>query len=457
MRAARVVFYAGVVIVVLVAAATAWAVRYPAIATATPPERTAFSADAIAKGQMLVLFGDCASCHTAQNGAPLAGGYGVPTPFGTIYATNITPDVETGIGGWTEAAFTRALREGISRDGHHLYPAFPYNHFTKTTDDDIAALYAFLMTRPPVKATPPANKLPFPLNVRAVVAGWNLLYLHAGPFEPVVGQTAQWNRGAYLAEGVGHCSTCHTSKDFLGGEKGGAAQYGGDDVEGWEAYALNDRSPARAPWTADQLVAYLTEGHADVHGWAAGPMQGVAFGTAALPAQDISAIATYVASFQRQGSAKPVMDQAIAFADAREYGPARAPTNPGPATATTVAADAGESIFAGLCATCHRAGDGLPVVRPVRMALSSSVASDDPTNFIQVVLNGIQPLVGVSGAYMPGFGDTLSDDQIEALAGYVRAHFTDKATWADLAKPITEARSHSSFRTPQPQTAFNGR
>lgn len=193
--------------VLLIAAgyALAW---HPSIPPTTTPQT--FAPTQIARGAELAAVGDCAVCHTAQNGRPYAGGRGVPTPFGTIYATNITPDPQTGIGQWSESAFRRAMRDGIDREGNHLYPVLPYPHFTRASDEDISAMYAFLMSRSPIQATTPPNNLPFPLDYRILLTGWNLLYLKPGPWQPDPAHDPAWNRGAYLVEAIGHCGACHT-------------------------------------------------------------------------------------------------------------------------------------------------------------------------------------------------------------------------------------------------------
>jgi mono/diheme cytochrome c family protein len=169
----------------------------PAIAPIAPPAPESFAPALVAKGEALAGGGYCAECHTAKGGQKFAGGYPMPTPFGVLYSTNITPDPETGIGTWSEAAFARAMHEGVARDGSHLFPGFPYDHFTKLSDDDVKALYAYFMTRPTVRAPAPANTIPFPLNVRALQEGWKILFFRSGRFEPVAGRSAEWNRGAY--------------------------------------------------------------------------------------------------------------------------------------------------------------------------------------------------------------------------------------------------------------------
>jgi mono/diheme cytochrome c family protein len=235
----------------LVFLALAWR---PAIAPIDPPAKASFSAELIAKGEVLAGAGYCAVCHTRQGGQLFAGGYPMPTPFGTIYSTNITPEPETGIGRWSLEAFTRAMHEGISRDGSHLFPAFPYDHFTKVWDDDVKALYAYLMTRPPVRTPALANTIPFPLNIRLFQEGWKILSFRSGRFEPVAGKSAEWNRGAYLALGLSHCGACHTPRNLLGAEKTGDA-YAGAVVDNWTAPPLTAANPAPVPWTQESYAA----------------------------------------------------------------------------------------------------------------------------------------------------------------------------------------------------------
>src|SRR4051812_18556429 len=218
MRVGRVLLGLAAVVVLGGGAFLALAWR-PAIDPVEPPERASFDPARVTKGAELAAVGDCGRCHTVEGGAAYAGGYPLATPFGTIYATNITPDPETGIGRWSEAAFRRAMREGVDREGRHLYPAFPYDHFTLLTDDDDNALYAYFMTREPVRARTPANDIPFPLNLRVAIAGWKLLFFKPGPYQPDMAKSEAWNHGAYLAEGLAHCGACHTPRNGLGAEK----------------------------------------------------------------------------------------------------------------------------------------------------------------------------------------------------------------------------------------------
>ena len=229
-----------VIVIVVIAGGAAAALAWrPTIEPVPRPAAASFDPALVKRGGELAAIGDCATCHTAPGGRAFAGGLALPTPFGTIYSTNITPDEQTGIGAWSEEAFRRALWEGVDRGGRHLYPAFPYDHFTLIDERDVSALYAFLMTREPVTAPAPANKLPFPLNFRPLLAGWKLLFLHTGRFQPDPNQSAEWNRGAYLARGLAHCGACHTPRNAFGARKKDRA-FAGGEAEGWTAYALDE-------------------------------------------------------------------------------------------------------------------------------------------------------------------------------------------------------------------------
>ena len=409
-----------------------------------PPASTsahAFDPGIVAKGAQLAAIGECGVCHTRAGGKPYAGGFPVQTPFGVVYGTNITPDRETGIGAWSEEAFRRAMREGVARDGTHLYPAFPYDHFTRLTDGDISALYAFLMTREPAAQANRQPQFDFPLNFRIFAAGWQLLFLSKGPYRNDPAQSAAWNRGAYLVEGVGHCGGCHTPRNAFGAERKHEA-YGGGASEGWSAPALNASSPAPVPWTVDQLTAYLKAGFADQHGFAAGPMQPVVANLGKAADADVRAIATYVASFigpRNAADRQRQTDAALAFAKQRAV-------NVGDlARTTTGVASAGDRsaggvLFAGACASCHRSGGGLPASRPIALALSTPVNASDPANLLRIVVDGIHPPAGERGPIMPGFSGALTDPQIVALADYVRAHYSRGQAWPNIAAALADIR-----------------
>src|SRR6266567_3014683 len=371
----------------------------------------------VAKGAELAAIGNCATCHTSRDGRAFAGGLPLTTPFGTIYSTNITPDPDTGIGRWTEADFLRAMREGVDRAGRHLYPAFPYDHFTRVRDEDVAAIYAFIMTRDPVRADVPANRLRFPAGLRPAIALWKALYFRAGVYQPDGSKDAQWNRGAYLVEGLAHCGACHTPRNALGAEQQQQDLAGGE-AEDWHASSLSANSPAPVPWTADQLFGYLRRGREEQHGVAAGPMAPVTHSLAGVGEEDVRAIAVYVASQM----------------------PPRSAAAPRRADAERSGSSDGAQIFAGACASCHDAPAAMPPSSPVPLGLTTSLNAPDPRNTIHVVLNGLWPESGESGASMPGFAAGLTDKQVAALVDYLRARFTGQPAWRDVPERVAAIR-----------------
>lgn len=413
------------------------------IAPITPPDRSSFDQAMIDEGAKLAAVGNCTACHTKPGGRSFAGGLALPTPFGTIYSSNITPDPETGIGNWSEAAFNRAMREGVSRDGAHLYPAFPFDHFTLVSDEDNRALYAFLMSRPPVKQSPPANELPFPLNVRLVLAGWKMLFFNQGAYQAVASQSEEWNRGAYLVNGLGHCGACHTPRNSLGAEKASAHLAGGE-AEGWSAFALDGASPSPVPWTHDSLYAYLRQGWHPDHGVANGPMGEVTGNLGLLPDSDISAIATYIASLMGTPSAERVqkgeeirkqVGKGLVLANAQ----AAAPDTP---------AGRGAAIYQAACATCHDGSRPLPF-GGIDFHLSTAINAPDAQNAINTVLFGLPAASGRQSAIMPGFAATMNDEQLTDLLAYLRDHFAGKPAWSDVASRAADTRNgkyHVSVR-----------
>jgi len=400
-----------------------------AIAPIARTDASVYSEATIARGKQLAALGDCMVCHTAASGGVNAGGRPLETPFGIIHSTNITPDVETGIGAWSYVAFERAMREGIHRDGRHLYPAFPYTHFAKSTDADLQALYAFLMAQAPVKAEAPKNELVFPFNLRPLLAGWNALFHQSGMFAPDPTKSELWNRGAYLVEGLGHCSACHSPRNALGAEKADAYLAGGVR-EGWEAPPLTSLSHAPVPWSEDELYAYLRTGESRFHGVAAGPMAPVVKELTALPDQDIRAMAHYLASFN-----DAVIDKTAQTALAEKLEAATS-------TRSVLPSSLGARLYQGACAVCHEVG-GLPLFgsRP-SLALNSNLHSTMPDNLIQVILHGITQPASSDLGYMPAFKDSMSDDQIAGLVAYLRQQFApDKPAWSDLSSAVSRIRT----------------
>ncbi|WP_084697974.1 molybdopterin cofactor-binding domain-containing protein [Muricoccus aerilatus] len=400
----------------------------PAIAPIAPPDPAAYAPATIERGRLLVALGDCAVCHTAENGIPMAGGRALETPFGEIVTPNLTPDPETGIGGWSYTAFERAMRDGIGRDGRHLYPAFPYTNFTRTTDADLQAIYAYLMAQRPVRNELPRTGLAFPYNLRPLLAGWNALFHRPGTVEADPARSADWNRGAYLVEGLGHCGACHTPRNALGAMEGGGAHLTGAMVEGWEAPALTGLSRAPVPWDEAELFAYLRTGQAQFHGVAAGNMAPVVEGLRALPDADIRAMATYLASFMQP---PPKVPSAIA-ASVQAASDAAA----GPLTGSI-----GQRIFDGACAVCHdpRTATGFGA-RP-NLAFNTNLYSDRPDNLLRVMLEGIpRPAVPELGA-MPAFAGSLTDAQLIDLTHYLRARFAPgRPAWSEVRGTLARLR-----------------
>ena len=438
MFASRILFAAGAVAVVAGSAfaALAW---HPAIAPAERRAAASFDPALVRHGATLAALGNCAGCHSAPGRPAFSGGLPVETPFGAIYASNITPDPDSGIGRWSEAAFRRAMRDGVDRAGRNLYPAFPYNHYTAVTDADDAALYAYLMTRRPAGETVPPPALPFPLNLRPVMAGWNLLFFRAGAFAPDPARSADWNRGAYLVEGLGHCGACHTPHNPLGAEQRPAL--GGGMAEGWTAYALNTASPAPVPWTVDSLAFYLHHGWQAEHGAARGPMALVTAELGTVPEEEAHAMAVYLVSLMGDVPADRVAKLSIA---ASQVATPRPPGSAGTQVAVSAAPDdRGARLYAGACASCHSSGRPLPF-GGLNLALSSALHAPDPTSLVTVTLHGLPAPPGAAGSIMPGFDGALDAADLAALLGYLRADVAHEAPWPDLEGAIERARTRGA-------------
>ena len=408
-----------------------------ALAPVAQPIAT-YSAATLERGRELAALGNCVTCHTSAQGKPNAGGLGIQTPFGTVYSTNLTPDPQTGIGLWSQQAFNRAMREGISRDGHHLYPAFPYTSFTRTTDEDLTALYGWLMSQEPVRQATPETKLAFPFSLRPLMAFWNALYLTPGPdakpAQTEVERSPAWLRGEYLVNGLGHCSACHTSRDALGGERSGLAYLSGATVDGWLAPALNARSPSPVAWTETAFYDYLRNGHSAEHGSASGPMAPVIRQLAQVPDTDIAAMAHYLASFQEQSASVLAAQTYVAQAAARE------PMLLGPA----------QRMFQAACASCHHDGDGPRLIGVnISLALSTGMHSAQPDNVIRVILEGIRKPASEQIGFMQGFAKQFDDQQLSELLTYMRSRFAPtQPPWQNLEQKIGVIRMSPSLHLP---------
>ena len=380
----------------------------------------------IARGRYLALAGDCAGCHSAPGSAPYAGGLPIETPFGTLVSPNITPDRETGIGAWTDDEFLNAMQSGIGRGGEHLYPAMPYTYYTKASREDVLAIRAYLETVNPVHNEIKANQLPFPFDIRTSMAGWNELFFKRGVFRSVVGKSDEWNRGAYLVEGLGHCGLCHTAKNAMGGDETTRALQG-SALQGWYAPNLTgDLRTGLGGWPVEEIVAYLKMGHNNVSA-ATGPMSDViVHSTSQMTETDLRAIAVYL------------KDQ-----------PAPSGEPPKPVSGEDRLMRAGEALYVDNCAACHiSTGNGIPQLFPA-LKNSPSVQSADPASLIRVVLRGARSVAtdhAITGPVMPAFGWKLSDTDVAAVITYIRN------SWGNAASPISaddvgSARRQLSRRT----------
>lgn len=397
-----------------------------AITPVDRPDPASFSPAMVERGRILAAAGDCAACHSAPGRPAYSGGLGLPTPFGVLYSTNITPDPKHGIGRWSRKAFRRAMHEGVGRDGSHLYPAFPYTAYKNVTVTDTDAIYAYLMTRKPVALEPPENGIVFPFNFRFFQAGWKMLFFDKTPMAADRSRSAEWNRGAYLAEGLGHCSACHSPRNLLGAEKQGADKYGGAVVEGWFAPALNGRTGSPLPWTKDELYSYLRFGATANHGVAAGPMGPVVSeGLAPQSEADVRALATYLADIG-QAPSGTTADQIASARRTRGVG------------ALSDAARRGKTAFEAGCIACHYNPPGRPLnaLRP-DMAVNTAATGPDPSTLIQAILKGVSRKNGHREVFMPGYAGALSDESIADIAAYLHETYgtpigRQSKAWRDL-------------------------
>lgn len=379
---------------------------------APAPAIEGLQADA-ARGEYLATIGNCASCHTVAGQYAYAGGLAFQTDFGTIYSTNITSDREQGIGGWEFADFYRAMKHGLRPDREHLYPAFPYSNFGQLTDDDIASLFAFMRTVPASAAQPPANRMGFPFGERRLMYFWNRLFHAPEAFAVDAAQSPEWNRGAYLVEALAHCGACHSPRNALGGQKADARLSGGvhmdrvltGEYQTWSAPNLTPSQEGLGKWNHDQVTEYLLTGqneHTVVHG----PMTEVVMdSTRHLAPADASAIATYLTGLEpvRAGTWWPFKGS--------NY-------------------DLGETVYTVHCGTCHLPdGNGEPTLG-VSLVGNPLVQANDPASLINVILYGPQlppPPFVVSRSPMRAFGKRLSDEDVAAVATYLRQSFGNSA------------------------------
>jgi mono/diheme cytochrome c family protein len=384
-------------------------------------------ADLAARGEYLTRAADCAACHTAPGGRPFAGGLPFKLPMiGTIYSTNITPDPQTGIGAWSDEDFLKALHQGIGKGGKHLYPAFPYPSYALMTDSDVLAIKAYLFTLKPISYSPPPNDVSFPFNQRYLMIFWNTLFKPSHRFRPNADRPADWNRGAYLVEALGHCGDCHTPRNIMYGLNN-KRKFAGALIQGWKAYNITpDPHWGIGAWSDEQLLGYLSAGHAEGRGSSGGPMSEVVDNSLRyLTAPDIKAIATYLKSVP---------------ADADGTNAAAAPT---PKISKEVREqvaeknDPGLAVFEGACIGCHQFS-GKGAVSNYASLVGSRTANDPAgTNASQALIEGTHLHFAETAGFMPNFGAGYSDHEIASVVNYLTGRFGERSsslTASEVAK-----------------------
>ena len=367
--------------------------------------------DQLARGRYIATVADCSACHTSDKDKPFAGGVKLETPFGALVGANITPDPETGIGKWSYDDFRRAMTEGIGHDNKRLYGAMPFTAYTKMTDKDLRDLWAWMQTLQPINNPVESNQLPFPFNIRTSLIAWNWINFDKGEFKPQADKSAEWNRGAYLVEGPGHCGTCHTPKNIIGGDKN-SHFLEGSVVEGWYAPSLTaDEHSGLGKWTQEDIVSYLRTG-VNRYDTASGPMaEAVQHSTQYWTEADLKAVATYLKEGKKTGE-----------------------TAPEPLAATDDRMKLGAQIYEARCSACHTPnGGGEKNIFP-QLAANPLLNQSDATSLIRVVTAGSRGADTDSrptAAAMPAFAGTLDNEQIAAVVTYIRN------SWGNAAAPVS--------------------
>ena len=386
--------------------------------TSAAPEASA-STQIISKGEYLARAGDCVACHTVPNGPVFAGGRAMATPFGNLYVPNITPDDDTGIGLWTPDEFYRMMHTGISRDGKLLYPAMPFASYTQVTRDDSDAIFAYLMSVPPVKQKNREHELRFPFNNRELLIGWRTLYFKEGEFKPDAAQSVEWNRGAYLVKGLGHCAMCHTAVNALGGSSESKAFEGGMiPNQNWYAPSLtSNREAGLGEWEINEIADLLQVGVSH-RGTVYGPMAEVVYNSLQYMSDaDTKAMAVYLKGLPQKDGAPPPTSQARLV-------------NP-------EVMEVGRKVYVAQCAMCHGAeGRGQPPSFPL-LAGNRSITMATPVNPIRMVLNGGYPPGTRKNPRphgMPPFSHVLDDEQVAAVVTYIRV------AWGNSGTPVTPSQ-----------------
>lgn len=414
----------------------------------------------MARGAYVAKAADCAACHTdPAAGKAYAGGYAIQSPLGTIYSTNITPSHDHGIGDWSEKEFARAVREGVAKDGTHLYPAMPYDAYSGMTDDDIHALYAYFQgsVAPVDEAPAKRTSLGFPYGIRASMIGWNLLYLDHHRYESVNGQVPDASRGRYLVDVLGHCGSCHTPRNTLMAADS-SSYLAGADLGGWHAPDItSDPVSGIGGWSEDELASFLKNGHVDGKAIAAGGMaEAVEHSLRHLTDADLHVMAAYLKSVPAKGSSaeakasyaygepassaygfsSPAAQATANAADAARTAITGTPSNAGkPADITN-----GAQLFESACATCHQpAGSGTADHYYPSLYRNSTTGAATPNNLVMTILEGVKRVGADGPTAMPAFKDDLDDEQVAAVASFVSKRFGNAGMAIDAAK-VAELR-----------------
>jgi mono/diheme cytochrome c family protein len=441
--ATRTLILAVAVIAIIAAAFGAWLVLGPgpmdfaagkrgapaSSSAGVPAELT--SANLVQRGEYLTRAADCVACHTTEGGQPFAGGRPFVLPFGTMYSTNITPDKKTGIGEYTDAEFLRAMHQGVARDGTRLYPAMPYASYTYMTDDDALAIKAYLFSLAPVDVPRPTNTLSFPYNQRWLMGLWSTFFNSDKRFQPNTERSAEWNRGAYLAEAMAHCGECHTPRT-LAFSLDNRKKFAGAKQAGWVAYNISgDKQSGIGEWTPAEIAQYISTGHSKGRGTADGPMgEAVEYSLKYLTQSDINALAAYVASVPPTASKNQPAVKDAAAPHEHSMGVA-ASIDP-----------RGKEVYEGACVSCHGWSGESPILDFANLTGTRAVNDPTATNVVQIVLSGSGHSRGA--LYMPDFGAAYSDNEIAAVANYVTARFGSEpsnltaANVADLRKEVSK-------------------
>jgi mono/diheme cytochrome c family protein len=382
-------------------------------------------ASLVQQGEYLAKAADCLVCHTAEGGPAYAGGFPFVLPFGTLYSTNITPDKATGIGNYTDEQFLAAMHRGVRRDGENLYPAMPYTSYTYITDADALAIKAYLFTLAPINLPNKPNELPFPFNQRWAMGIWSAFFNANERFKPDTDKSTEWNRGAYLAEALAHCGECHTPRN-LAFALNNRKKYGGALTAGWRAYNISsDSASGVGAWADEDLIAYLSLGHATHHGSAGGPMgEAVDESFSQLVPEDIHAIVAYLRSVPVSASSDLPATLAPAASDSHKAGLAAAESR-------------GKQVYEGACASCHNWSGVSDISEYATLTGARAVNDPHGTNVAQIVLAGMKRSSPAGVTAMPGFGAAYSDSDIAAVTNYVTTRFGSSASnlsAADIAK-----------------------